>query len=671
MKVTTPILTLLCTLLLACSMPIHAQWTLHRSYRTLQDAADCGSTIYGLYEGGSLLSYDKQTAEVRFYDKATGLSATNIALMDYSAARHTLVLVYDDGNIDLLNTQRGTTQNLPQYYQQPDGVIELRSLWAGPDDALLCTAEGIIHIQIGKAAIKGYYRIGPTRAARYINNVLYAQKDDNTLLTCPATANPLDASSWTKASGTLPGTVRNNAEPKATLQSSLIPYGPESSFHYGLRWTGSRLFDISGRQDATDREHHPALVMTYDGKEWGRLSGDYSADPFPLAANRYRDCVDAIEDPRDSSHIFVAHCGIGLMEYRNGKMVNRYGLHNSPLTTLVPSNDHYIRLSALAFDAKGDLWMANNSADSVIVRRSPEGKWTKYYFKSLVGSSEIANIAFDQDGRLWLADRRYAGEHRGGIFCYDPTTRKSTFRTSFRNEDGTSYTIGATYCVRPDLDGTIWIGTDMGLFVVDKPEEWFSENFLMYQIKVPRNDGTNYADYLLNGVGITAIAVDGANRKWIGTSDNGLYLVSADGIETIHHFTTDNSPLPSNQIYNLAVNGNTGEVYIATAGGLASYQSDATDACGTLEKDNLHIYPNPLRSEHPNLITIQGLTQDAEVKIATLGGQVVNRGISLGGNYQWDTTDTTGKPCASGVYLVLVTDPSGSTSIAGKLAIVR
>ena len=144
----------------------------------------------------------------------------------------------------------------------------------------------------------------------------------------------------------------------------------------------------------------------------------------------------------------------------------------------------------------------------------------------------------------------------------------------FTNQDGTTYEIYKTHSIHEDKNGWLWVGTDKGIFIIDNPEEFF-KNGVFKQIKVPRNDGTGLADYLMNGIYIKAMDIDADNRKWIGTLDNGVFLISEDGQETIHHFTTDNSPIPSNYIESIAVNHYTGEVFIGTDKGIASYKSDA------------------------------------------------------------------------------------------------
>ena len=190
-------------------------------------------------------------------------------------------------------------------------------------------------------------------------------------------------------------------------------------------------------------------------------------------------------------------------------------------------------------------------------------------------------------------------------------------------------------------------------------------------MKVPRNDGTNNADYLLTGVPVSAIAVDAANRKWIGTTGNGLYLISEDNIETISHFTTENSPLVSDNILSLAVNNSTGEVMIGTDRGLMGFMGEKTAEPNKISDDDLKIYPNPVRPDYYGDVTIEGLPYGAEVKITTTGGQVVTSGKSSNGEFKWDVRDAYGNDVGSGVYFVLVSTGNSKHGARGRLVVIR
>ena len=169
---------------------------------------------------------------------------------------------------------------------------------------------------------------------------------------------------------------------------------------------------------------------------------------------------------------------------------------------------------------------------------------------------------------------------------------------------------------------------------------------------------------------MTCIAVDGANRKWIGTT-SGVYLVSADGLETIYHFTVDNSPLISNNINSIAIDPATGRVMIATDKGLVAYNNDASEPEESLEKSGVLAYPNPVKPDYNGYITIKGLTANSSVKITSSNGQLITSDTSNGGIFTWNGRNKQGKRVASGVYSVMATDEEGKESVVTKIIMIR
>jgi hypothetical protein len=222
-----------------------------------------------------------------------------------------------------------------------------------------------------------------------------------------------------------------------------------------------------------------------------------------------------------------------------------------------------------------------------------------------------------------------------------------------------------------DLDGRVWCGTQLGLFVINDPTTFFDQDFAFEQVKIARNDGSGLADYLLSGVPVTCIAVDGANRKWIGTSGNGLYLVSADGQELLQHFQADDSPLLSDNIQCLAIHPTSGLVMIGTDRGLCSYVSDATEAETELRADNIVAYPNPVRPDYTGPITVRGLTMDSEVKILSSTGQLVWNGQSNGGTFTWNGTNKHGRRVASGVYHIVANTANGKKAVVCRIIVIH
>src|SRR5690606_17608765 len=124
------------------------------------------------------------------------------------------------------------------------------------------------------------------------------------------------------------------------------------------------------------------------------------------------------------------------------------------------------------------------------------------------------------------------------------------------------------------------------------------------------------------------------------TEGAGVFLLSPDGTKEIHHFTTANSPIFSNNIASLSVDNKTGEVFIGTDLGIISYRSDATEGQENFSK--VKISPNPVHSSYSGPITISGLMPNSTVKITDISGNLINEIISVGGQIVWNGTNFKG-----------------------------
>jgi ligand-binding sensor domain-containing protein len=283
-------------------------------------------------------------------------------------------------------------------------------------------------------------------------------------------------------------------------------------------------------------------------------------------------------------------------------------------------------------------------------------------------NGNLSNLMIDSQGIMWFVNNNWVTP---AFYQYDMQNDDITAYENFVNQDGTFLDIkSGVRCIVEDLNHDLWIGSNAGPFVLER-DDILEDNPSFIQVKVPRNDGTNYADYLLSGINITSIAIDGANRKWFGTVGNGVYLISADNMVQIQHFTTDNSPLLSNSIQSIAINPTSGEVFFGTEMGLCSFMSDATVPNEDMTKDNVWAYPNPVEPGYTGPITITGLTLDADIKILAANGALVSQGRSNGGTYTWDGCDQQGRRVASGVYMVATATNSGEKGTICKIAIVR
>lgn len=459
--------------------------------------------------------------------------------------------------------------------------------------------------------------------------------------------------------------------------SSVIPDSPIRNLSYRLNWVGNRLLVAGGINTVAGYFNTPTAMYMEDN-QWTNFE-EMTERPEKYKSLRLANTTDLVQDPTDPTHHYASLFRSGLFEYKDGKFTKFHNADNSPLQSILSKSIstyyNYVSCAGLKFDPDGNLWMLCSQTDTVVRILRPDGKWNALYYEPIQMASLCDNILIHSTGMVFVTSRRL---DQRGIFCIDTkgtlaNTKddKYILHKQIINQDETVYTPDEFYGICEDLDGRVWFGTTLGLFVIDNPEQVFDKDFRITQVKVNRNDGSGLADYLLSGLPVTCIAVDGANRKWVGTQNNGIFLISADGQETIHHFTTEDSPLPSDAIQDIAVNSITGEVAIGTEKGLCSYMSDAIDAAEDLVKDNVLVYPNPVKSDYTGPITITGMTMDAEVKILSTNGQLVWKGVSTGGLVTWNGCNLSGKRVSSGVYHVVANDNAGNKAIVTRIVVIK
>ena len=242
---------------------------------------------------------------------------------------------------------------------------------------------------------------------------------------------------------------------------------------------------------------------------------------------------------------------------------------------------------------------------------------------------------------------------------------RSMARSSFMDQNGNVLTPANFRCFAQDQNNRIWVGTDKGVIIIPKEVDFFTSNTCR-RIIIPRNDGTGLGDYLLGDEQINCLAVDGGNRMWIGTANSGLYLIEDDTI-TVAHFTENNSLLPANNVQSIAIMPKTGEVFVGTDRGIASYRSDASEA-----KENMsdaYAYPNPVRPNYGGMISITGLMENTTVNIVDAGGNLVCKTKSHGGTAVWDGKLPDGRRATPGVYTALCNAAGGHAVV--KIMVVR
>lgn len=455
----------------------------------------------------------------------------------------------------------------------------------------------------------------------------------------------------------------------------IVVESPERDLSYQLQWAGNRLLVAGGRND-TEMGYMPATSMFYEDGHWTSLQEmERPAD----ASNGYlRNTTNLVQDPQDASHHFASIFSAGLCEYCDGKFVKLYDASNSTLSSLLPDDANarsYVLCSGAQYDASGNLWVLGGGRPEVVHFMDAKGGWHSLHYDEVAEASPCDNYLMHSSGILFF-NIRWGGKR--GFFAFDTKETltnvrddRHRLRSTITNQDGTSYSPNFFYGMTEDLDGRIWCGTDQGLFVINDAETFFDDDFSFEQVKVSRNDGSGLADYLLSGTSINCIAIDGGNRKWVGSNGSGVYLISADGQEMIHHFTTSNSPLPNNTILSIAVHPATGQVMIGTEKGLCSFGGDATEAMDELDKDSVLVFPNPVTPDYNGPIAVRGLSMDSEVKILSSSGQLVWSGVSSGGTFTWDGRTKSGKRAASGIYQIVANNSEGKRAIVSRIIFMR
>ena len=355
-----------------------------------------------------------------------------------------------------------------------------------------------------------------------------------------------------------------------------------------------------------------------------------------------------------------------------------YNSTNSPIEAYNGKSMNYQLLTGVKYDHKGNLWLLNSQAPSTSMLKYTDGTFTKLNQPELMklnynsdhysSNGEMRNIIIDSQGVMWFVNNNW---YTPALYQYDMNNDNIIAYENIVNQDGTKLVIKeGIRCIVEDLEHNMWVGTSVGPVVLERKEIENNGNTFT-QVKVPRNDGTNYADYLLANIDVSSIAVDKGNRKWIGTANNGVYLISADNLEQIQHFTVENCPLLSNTVKSITINSTTGEVFFGTENGLCSYVSDATETNTEMTTENVWAYPNPVEPNYTGPITITGLSLNADIKILTTNGTIVNEGRSNGGTYVWDGCDQKGRRVASGIYMVAAATNKGEKGTVCKIAIIN
>lgn len=624
------------------------EWTIFPTSTHFRRGEVFGNNIY-LISGNSLISVNKdQYSNLQQYNRLTGLNGSAIFDIIVSVQAQKLVVVYADGNIDIIDKDEKII-NLPDYANKVVlGDRTIKNISERDGKVYIITGFGfiILNVERGEFEDTVYDDISNYKDGTYGIRTSSVSPEKLSELNSLVSVNGIGSSSNASlvySNGTL---LTSNTE--ADFRGSLFEYGGVISF-----------------------------LDTYEDK-WTNIYADQIRQIFSDNTAWLQGITCMAIDPNDNKHFFVGTFALGLMEFYGEELVAYYNAFNCEgIETILPGK-YTTRVGGIVCDENNYTWFTNVGVDNPLRCITPSGDFLSFPIK---GYNKISN-GFDKLIQTknnpykfkWILGIRPWQECQAGIY-YDGGTPEdisddeSVSFSTLSDQDGNKYTPTYFNDIAEDKHGAIWLLTTSGPFVIDSQIEAFKNPGKVRRIKIPRNDGTNLADYLLAGVDCSCIIVDAANRKWIGTNEDGLYLLSADGLKQLEHFTTDNSPLLSNSILALAYDEISGTVYISCEGGVMSYVSDAV--AGADNYSEVVCYPNPVRPEYLGPLHITGLKDNTEVRICDISNHVVYSTISEGGSITWELVDESGNRIKAGVYLVYGIDKNGHGGMVTKFLVIN
>ncbi len=465
--------------------------------------------------------------------------------------------------------------------------------------------------------------------------------------------------------GTLEDGIINTTIANPTNFTFLSPDGPSRNALFAINATTKNLWAVYGGYSS---DYNP---YTYDFNGLNTYGfSKYSENGWfntPYSAALGAKALSKITvNPNNINQVFISSFFSGLLKVENDIPVILYNESNSTLESLLlnPPNPNYkdIRINGAAFDKSGNLWVGNGWSKNGLKKLNPQGAWSSVSIASISQryyEDSYGEVVVDKNGTKWMASSY------DGVIGYNENG--NVFKKISLGADLGNLPVVDARVVAIDNRNQLWIGTTSGLRVLSSVDRFSTEPQLTSNSIIILENGL--AQELLYEQFITDIVVDGANNKWVGTADSGVFQFSSDGQQTLQRFTSSNSPLPSNGINDIDINPTTGEVFFATDKGMVSFKGTATTASSDLS--NVNVYPNPVRPEFDGTVKISGLLNKCTVKITDIEGNLVYEEISEGGTIEWDTKAFGKYKVASGVYMIFISAQDGLETKVNKVMIIR
>jgi len=689
-------------------------WQEHLSFQNAKCIVEVENNIYCATENG-LFYYNKDDYTINRLNKMNGLSDVGISSLAYDKENKIVIIAYNNTNIDLIKNE--SVVNITDIkLKEIFGEKKINSIYINNGIAYLSCSFGLVLLDLEKEEVKDTYKIGeggnfvgindcaindtsvfaattdgfyyanvnssslfnfntwvkhpnysgeirdititPSELIVNVGNSMFVRYFNNTTIQTSDTAIHLELDNSSQLTLTSSNFIKlqdviidnDNILWIADSVNSLMKF-ENLTYHSTIKPNGPSSNSIHKINILNDN-----LTLLHNQE---KNSISESSDMIEWTANNYN--TNIISSVKIGDQTFYGSSSNSLISVENN-IVTNYSFQNT--NNVIDSNENIV---SLLTDTDNNLWGAKSHSSSPLFCKTNQNEWISYNMPFVANqSTEIGEMIIDDYGQKWGI------RTNNGLFVYNDNNTIS----DKSDDQFTKITTGLgsgnlpnnyVYCLANDLEGNIWVGTKEGVCVFYSPSSVFSGyNFDAQQIIVEEN---GFGQYLLNAEIVYTIAIDGGNRKWIGTLGSGLFLLSEDGTEEIFHFTDENSPLISNTILDIEINNETAEVFIATDKGLMSFRSDATQSAQ--HPDDLHIFPNPVRESYNGIITINGLSYESNVKITDVSGNLVFETNSEGGTAIWNGSDINNNRVGTGVYLVLSSDKYGREKTIGKILFIH
>lgn len=447
---------------------------------------------------------------------------------------------------------------------------------------------------------------------------------------------------------------------------------PSTNNFYFTRVQNSKLMTVNGGR-YFDRFYQKGNINVFDGKRWKHTDGSILNEKIN---SDFKDPIDMIIHKEDKDYYYVSTWGEGIIKLdENLNFVAHYTEGNSSLISAIPGSMNYIRVASLSLDEKNNLWMSMGSSPVPIASMSNDGKWEKYDIQKIKDSNALGTMICLPGGIKYILDFFLTNKGEGfTIFqtdglSYDSSSNYTQHFSAVQEHNGKTVNFSIVNCMILDRKGSLWFGSDIGFFIINQPTKLPPNGTLPIVSRPVGGDEPPYYR-ILDNVQIKTIAVDNLNNKWMGTEDDGIYLLSEDGSSVIKHYNMSNSPLVSNNILSLSFDEQNGIMYVGTPFGLNSIMLSSNSH----QNENLldiKVYPNPLLPDNRDLITISGLDHGMHLSIFDSSGNLVHKDVAISSIYEWTPRNLSGNTLPSGIYTIVISSANGNIIKTVKSGIVR